>query len=368
MSHEEQRVAELLDKQDLGDLNAQERTELNDLLLASAAARRVFRQRLHIDARLAWEFGRVDRSLPPLDEGTTADGFLSYRESAGSTARKTEATYHTTPSTHHARRLPFPRRFDVVAAVIVLAIVGTGVLFVVPAFFPEAAQDDPVERDKNEHGSAEPLRVLNHSFEVPTRDGPHSGSLAGWVPVRNTPETVLAVVRPTLDRFTPSAIEPYFSDASEHLAHIYHGGPGALWQPLAGEDGKPKTADDPVLEAGVTYTLSVLVGQQIAETPDRKGGFQPRPFKGCDIALLAGAKNQRDILPGGTGATLATTNVPEPGPDQFIRAEVSFTCSADDPRIGQPLSIALSAHDGDHAVTYFDDVRVTAAQKEAPSY
>ena len=167
------------------------------------------------------------------------------------------------------------------------------------------------------------------------------------------PAVSLGVMSPGVERFFGGEQGPPPPGDGAQVAYAKTRFPCSMIQYLAGDDGQPRTADDPVLEAGATYTLSVAVGRgrNFKRTgADGTEAVYNDIFAGFEIALLAG------------GEVMASTNAPVPPPGTLENCTVTFTAKEDDPRLGQPLSVRLSVPGVENAPaghTFFDNVRVT---------
>jgi hypothetical protein len=121
------------------------------------------------------------------------------------------------------------------------------------------------------------------------------------------------------------------------------GAPDGLQIGFTGDDVSPGTLFQNVpaaLEAGITYTVSGLVGSRL-------------DYAGSGIIFLATA----------SGSVLAGSGSISPPLGTFSEVSFSFSPLANEPRIGQQLRVVLQRSGGHQA--NFDDIRLTMTPEPA---
>jgi hypothetical protein len=170
---------------------------------------------------------------------------------------------------------------------------------------------------------AEPIAVVNHSFEDPATNRNGVPSLPGWTQQENAPGESFnsGVWRPTV----PSDFTA-IPDGSQ-VAYIQA---GSIFQVLPA-----------LLTANTQYDLVVEVGEQ---------AIDPIAPDGYAVQLRAGS------------TILAEATSPDPPNNGFITTSVSYVALAGNPNLGQPLAVWLI--DKDPSIfendPNFDNVRLTA--------
>lgn len=345
-------VNELIERQFEDELTAADRARLNELLQSGADVRQYYLICTYAHHALA--FGGTDPQLRQSalvgvrDAASESDGV------GGDAGVGEQETAHRSPLASH--RSSFPIRFDIVAAIILLAMVGTGWFFVVPALFPQAAIEKDGD-DSTDNANARRLLVLNHSFEVPRLDHERSGELQSGVPgwrVEKGTDVFVGIIHPRPERFATD-IGKTVRGADQRQMMIHYGKSGATTtHALPGKDGRPGTQDDAVLKAGATYRVAVAVGREAEDWKDAVEGAVA-PFKGFEIALLAGDE------------VLASANGPTPPSGKFADCTIAYEAKTDDRHAGKPLAVRITtpeSSDGSSGQIYFDNVRVFELTKE----
>jgi hypothetical protein len=198
------------------------------------------------------------------------------------------------------------------------------------------------------------LTVANASFENPPMTdaafnvGPSYAQQGGYGWGWNVPlGTGSGTFNPPANTYNGAAGDnPAVGGEGAHAAYVFDTFNYA-YQQLAGPDGMPGNADDPLVTRGTIYRLTVGVGQRLPGS--QYGNF---PFGGYDIQLLAGV--------GGSTFTIlgqATSTAAHPAGEFTNRTlEVdSSTLAAG--LYGQALYIRLGATVAG-GITDFDNVRL----------
>ena len=196
------------------------------------------------------------------------------------------------------------------------------------------------------------LTIANPSFEAPVyADGeydflisPAGQGMYGWFISDGA-----FIYNPTvLDYATAGADGTPSGAAGSQISGIFQFGDYAIYQPLAGADGVVGNGDDPVLMPQTTYSLTVAVGQRLAEN---QFGVT---YGGYDIQLIAGT----------VGGTIIgrETDAVTPAPGTFVDRTIVVDSSTLDPSLyGQPLAILLrKTLVSETANTDFDNARLDA--------
>ncbi|MCC6493632.1 MAG: hypothetical protein IT424_11500 [Pirellulales bacterium] len=203
--------------------------------------------------------------------------------------------------------------------------------------------------------SAVSLAIANPSFESPAfGDGGFAFAILpalqgawGW-----TMGDAAFVYNPSSAEYAGAAGNgaPAGADGAQ-IAGIYGNGDYVISQKLVGPDMTPGTADDPVIEPGTIYTITISIGQRAIGNPNSTYG-------GYDVQLRAD-----------TGAGLlylgGETSAETPPPGTFITRQIqlispSFTHPE---AIGLPLVLYLRKPTSSATATIeYDDVRLEAVK------
>ncbi|MBT3192705.1 MAG: hypothetical protein HN341_09145 [Verrucomicrobia bacterium] len=179
---------------------------------------------------------------------------------------------------------------------------------------------------------AAPITVANPSFEDPVlADDATSTAVADWTWAR-----FASVVKNPLDaQYTGATGGPLPSPAGGNQSIAINNTAFSY----------VKQTTDAIIEAGVTYTLTVAVGDRLDATPH--DSFLLRLGYGTDTYLTKIVDNQPD------GSNLVD--------GAFKDFSVSFTAEAGQAYIGQNLAILIGAQNnhGRTALTDLDNVRLT---------
>jgi hypothetical protein len=205
-------------------------------------------------------------------------------------------------------------------------------------------------------GVAAPLVIANSSFESPAfSDGgfdflvsPAQQGTWGW-----TIDDGGFIYNPQASDYTGAGGSgaPLGADGAQ-VGGIYQFGDYVIVQRLAGADAIPGNNDDPVVEPGTVYTLTVSVGQRAAGNPG--GGT----FGGYDLQLLAGV-DRNGVLLG------RETNLATPPAGEFITRTVTIVCPTftNPAATGKPLTVLLLKPTQSASATVdYDNVRLDAVK------
>jgi hypothetical protein len=201
---------------------------------------------------------------------------------------------------------------------------------------------------------AVPLAIANRSFESPAySDGgyafliPPSGQgMWGWVIDDGS-----FIYNAQAGDYAGAGGNgtPQGADGSQ-VGGVFGFGNYAISQRLVGADLTAGNSDDPVVEPGTVYTLTVSVGQRAIGNPfgNTWGGY--------DIQLLAGA-DRNGIVIG------QETDVQIPPPGEFVTRTITIMCPTFtiSDIVGQPLTVLLRKTTVSATATVeYDNVRLDA--------
>lgn len=205
---------------------------------------------------------------------------------------------------------------------------------------------------------ADNLRVANFGFELPSfTDGAFENypSLVeqggyGWT-WNNNGAQIGGIFNPSVTYYAGAAGNgtPAGAEGAQ-VGYLFRGGAFAS-QTLAGNDGIPGNADDPILTALTTYTLTLAVGDRLP------GGANSFPFGNVDLALLAGST-----------VIAEDSTIGDPGAGLFADHTITVNSAFLNPSLyGQPLTIRIiQTQPGDFAAD-LDNVRLNAVTVPEPS-
>ena len=193
-----------------------------------------------------------------------------------------------------------------------------------------------------------PQVVLNPSFEDDLRtDGAYLGTLSSWTPV-GSGDTGYAAYNPLATDFTGAAENGTpTGGAGAHGINVF-----SSYVPTNGQhSGVSQEIPASQLTAGVSYTLTVAVGDYKGLTPTN-----------WHLAISTASMNFGSYLADFAGTTAMLTN------DQFKNFSIQYTATGDEAQIGSNLKITLWAkNDGSGTHVPFDNVRFTTAAPSSSS-
>lgn len=189
------------------------------------------------------------------------------------------------------------------------------------------------------------IPVANSGFETPVTAGISIPPISGW---NSAP-------------FGPLVYNPNDSDGVWALpGGLAPEGQNVLIATRGGAGGNTPVSQtvSASLTAGTAYSLQVLVGAALQGVPQ---DVYPYRFYGYDVQLLAGSTVIAQAL---------NTFAPTFGYGEFKDISLNYTAAADDPLLGQPLTISLNATSDNLSYVrfaFFDNVRLNAAVVPEPS-
>jgi hypothetical protein len=202
--------------------------------------------------------------------------------------------------------------------------------------------------------SAVPLTIANPGFETPAfSDGgydflvePSQQGAWGWQIGDGA-----FIYNPLASDYTGAAGNGTPSGgAGAQIAGIYQFGDYAIAQQLVGSDMIPSNDDDPLVQEGTIYALTLAIGQRALGNPNSSWG-------GYIIQLRAG---------GASGPLLGEeTNVITPPPGTFVTRTLAINCPTfTNPELyGQPIFIVLhKATESLTATVDYDNVQLDATK------
>jgi hypothetical protein len=134
------------------------------------------------------------------------------------------------------------------------------------------------------------------------------------------------------------------------IAGLYQFGDYTISQQLAGPDMIPGNADDPLVQEGTVYTLTLAIGQRALGNPTSAwGGYVLQLHAGTATGPLIGEEN----------------NVITPPPGTFVTRTLTLTCPTfSNPDLyGQPIVIVLrKATVSSTATVDYDNVQLDATK------